>query len=165
MGTGTDTLRMDYVSGSAEIQTGDTVVTSGIDGIYPKGFVIGRVEKVERSGGHTVPSACDRPWTSRCWRKCWSCSRRRCRKARGRLGRCGEVVRGAAALVLALVLQTTLAQVVVRGTGAVDLVLVVVIYIAISSGANTGLLAGAAAGLAQDALSSGSWVSADWQRR
>jgi rod shape-determining protein MreD len=61
----------------------------------------------------------------------------------------------AAALVLALVLQTTLAQVVVRGTGAVDLVLVVVIYIAISSGANAGLLAGAAAGLAQDAVSSG----------
>jgi rod shape-determining protein MreD len=61
----------------------------------------------------------------------------------------------AAALVLALVLQTTLAQVVVRGTGAVDLVLVVVIYIAIASGAATGLLAGAAAGLAQDALSSG----------
>jgi rod shape-determining protein MreD len=61
----------------------------------------------------------------------------------------------AAALMLALVLQTTLAQVVVRGTGAVDLVLVVVIYIAISSGAATGLLAGAAAGLAQDALSSG----------
>jgi rod shape-determining protein MreC len=27
------------------------VVTSGIDGIYPKGFVIGRVEKVERTGG------------------------------------------------------------------------------------------------------------------
>jgi len=60
-----------------------------------------------------------------------------------------------AALVLALVLQTTLAQVVIRGTGALDLVLVVVIYIALSSGANTGLLAGAAAGLAQDALSSG----------
>ena len=51
VGTGTDTLRIDYVSGSAEIQTGDTVITSGIDGIYPKGFVIGRVEKVERSGG------------------------------------------------------------------------------------------------------------------
>ena len=60
-----------------------------------------------------------------------------------------------AALVLALVLQTTLAQLLVRGTAALDLVLVVVIYIAISSGANTGLLAGAAAGLAQDALSSG----------
>jgi rod shape-determining protein MreC len=51
VGTGTETLRLDFVSGSADIQTGDTVITSGIDGIYPKGFVIGRVEKVERSGG------------------------------------------------------------------------------------------------------------------
>jgi rod shape-determining protein MreC len=25
-------------------------VTSGIDGIYPKGFVIGRVEQVEKNG-------------------------------------------------------------------------------------------------------------------
>ena len=57
--------------------------------------------------------------------------------------------------MLALVLQTTLAQVLVRGTAALDLVLVVVIYIAIAWGANAGLLAGAAAGLAQDALSSG----------
>ena len=27
------------------------VVTSGIDGIYPKGFVIGSVDGVEQSGG------------------------------------------------------------------------------------------------------------------
>ena len=66
-----------------------------------------------------------------------------------------RVLGAVAALVLALVLQTTLAQMIVRGTAALDLVLVVVIYIAISWGANTGLLAGAAAGLAQDALSSG----------
>ena len=51
VGTGADTLRLEYVSGSAEIQSGDTVITSGIDGMYPKGFVIGRIEKVERSGG------------------------------------------------------------------------------------------------------------------
>jgi len=51
MGTGAEKLRLEYVSGSAEIQVGDTVTTSGIDGIYPKGFVIGRVDKVERSGG------------------------------------------------------------------------------------------------------------------
>jgi rod shape-determining protein MreC len=51
VGTGANALRLEYVSGSAEIQSGDTVITSGIDGIYPKGFVIGRVEKVERSGG------------------------------------------------------------------------------------------------------------------
>lgn len=59
------------------------------------------------------------------------------------------------ALVLALVLQTTFAEVLVRGTAALDFVLVVVVYVALSSGPATGLLAGAAAGLAQDALSSG----------
>jgi rod shape-determining protein MreC len=50
-GSGENQLRLDYVNGSAELAVGDTVVTSGIDGIYPKGFVIGRIEKVERSGG------------------------------------------------------------------------------------------------------------------
>jgi rod shape-determining protein MreC len=51
VGNGSDRLSLEYVASSADIQTGDTVVTSGIDGIYPKGFVIGRVEKLERSGG------------------------------------------------------------------------------------------------------------------
>jgi rod shape-determining protein MreC len=46
-----DALRMDYVSEVADIVVGDLVVTSGIDGIYPKGFVIGRVDSVEKSGG------------------------------------------------------------------------------------------------------------------
>jgi len=41
-------LRMNYVSGLADVQVGDTVVTSGIDGIYPKGFAIGQIESVER---------------------------------------------------------------------------------------------------------------------
>ena len=41
-------LRMNYVSGVADVQVGDTVVTSGIDGIYPKGFVVGQIESVER---------------------------------------------------------------------------------------------------------------------
>ena len=59
------------------------------------------------------------------------------------------------ALALALVLQTTVAQLVVRGTAALDLVLVVVMYVALSFGPTTGLLAGAAGGLAQDALSTG----------
>ena len=42
---------MEYVSEVADVVVGDLVVTSGIDGIYPKGFVIGRVESVEKSGG------------------------------------------------------------------------------------------------------------------
>lgn len=50
VGTGGE-LRLDYVSGTADVQVGDTVVTSGIDGIYPKGFVIGQIESVERGQG------------------------------------------------------------------------------------------------------------------
>ena len=50
VGTGDDRLRMEYVSEIADIVVGDSVVTSGIDGIYPKGFLIGRVEVVEKTG-------------------------------------------------------------------------------------------------------------------
>jgi rod shape-determining protein MreC len=46
-GTG-GTLRMNYVSGTADVRVDDTVVTSGIDGIYPKGFVIGQIESIQR---------------------------------------------------------------------------------------------------------------------
>jgi rod shape-determining protein MreC len=41
-------LRMELVSNLADVQAGDLVVTSGADGIYPKGFNIGRVESSER---------------------------------------------------------------------------------------------------------------------
>jgi rod shape-determining protein MreD len=62
------------------------------------------------------------------------------------------------AIAAALALQTTLARFVTRGTMAVDLVTVVVVYVALTSGPTTGLLAGAVAGLMQDALSSASGV-------
>jgi len=50
LGSGDERLRMDFVSETSDIVNGDIVVTSGIDGIYPKGFVIGRVETVEKNG-------------------------------------------------------------------------------------------------------------------
>jgi rod shape-determining protein MreD len=59
------------------------------------------------------------------------------------------------AVAAALALQTTLARFVIRGTVAVDLVLVVVVYVALTSGSITGLMTGTVAGLVQDALSSG----------
>jgi rod shape-determining protein MreC len=46
-----DRLLMEYVSEVSDIVVGDVVVTSGIDGIFPKGFVIGRVDAVEKAGG------------------------------------------------------------------------------------------------------------------
>ena len=58
-------------------------------------------------------------------------------------------------LALALALQTTLTRFAVSGTGAVDLVLVAVVYVALSTGPVAGMLSGTAAGLIQDALSSG----------
>ena len=51
VGTGGDRMRFEYVPGTADLKTGDRVVTSGIDGIYPKGFVIGQIESIERSAG------------------------------------------------------------------------------------------------------------------
>jgi rod shape-determining protein MreC len=51
VGTGTDQMRFEYVPGTADLKKGDRVVTSGMDGIYPKGFVIGQIESIERKSG------------------------------------------------------------------------------------------------------------------
>lgn len=59
------------------------------------------------------------------------------------------------ATIVAVALQTTLARFVIRGTLALDLVVVVVVYAALVMGPVTGLLTGTFAGLVQDALSSG----------
>jgi rod shape-determining protein MreD len=59
------------------------------------------------------------------------------------------------AIVIALALQTTVVPFVWSGKGNIDLVLVVVVYAALQFGPTTGLLTGAAAGMAQDALSGG----------
>jgi rod shape-determining protein MreC len=44
-------MRMGYVSNLADVKVGDRVVTSGIDGIFPRGFPIATVERVERGSG------------------------------------------------------------------------------------------------------------------
>jgi rod shape-determining protein MreC len=51
VGLGEARLRLDYVSSAADVVVGDTVVTSGVDGIYPKGLVIGKVDSIDKSGG------------------------------------------------------------------------------------------------------------------
>jgi rod shape-determining protein MreD len=59
------------------------------------------------------------------------------------------------ALGAALALQTTLSGLLAGANVGVNLVLVAVIYVALAYGAVTGLLAGAAGGLIQDALAGG----------
>lgn len=44
-------LRMEYVSNLSDVSPGDLVMTSGLDGIYPRGYVIGRIERAERGSG------------------------------------------------------------------------------------------------------------------
>jgi len=58
------------------------------------------------------------------------------------------------AIAAALVLQTTLTSFVPQ-TAAIDLVLIVVVYVSLSFGPTTGIVVGTVAGLIQDSLSSG----------
>jgi rod shape-determining protein MreC len=54
MVVGVDTdppLQLQLVSNMADVVPGDTVVTSGLDGVYPRGFPIGRVERSEQGNG------------------------------------------------------------------------------------------------------------------
>lgn len=44
-------MRMELVSNLSDVKPGDVVVSSGVDGIYPKGFRIGQVERAERGSG------------------------------------------------------------------------------------------------------------------
>jgi len=54
-GTGKkNVVEMRYVSGSVDVQVGQTVYSSGQDGIYPAGLKIGEIVEV-RSGSATVP--------------------------------------------------------------------------------------------------------------
>ena len=49
-GTGKEaTLELRYMAGNTDIQEGDTLITSGIDGVYPPGLPVAVVSKIERN--------------------------------------------------------------------------------------------------------------------
>ena len=66
-----------------------------------------------------------------------------------------KAARVCGAIALALALQTTLARFVIGSGARVDLVLIVVVYVALTSGPVTGLWTGTVGGIAQDVLSGG----------
>jgi rod shape-determining protein MreC len=45
---GNDALELRFMAGNADVQVGDTLTTSGVDGIYPPGVPVARVVSVER---------------------------------------------------------------------------------------------------------------------
>jgi rod shape-determining protein MreC len=46
------TLELRYMAANAEIENGDQLVTSGIDGTYPRGLPVATVTRVERDSAH-----------------------------------------------------------------------------------------------------------------
>jgi len=49
-GTGEGRCRMNYVRSEEEVHPGERVITSGLDGVFPKGLVIGTVASVRKRG-------------------------------------------------------------------------------------------------------------------
>jgi rod shape-determining protein MreC len=45
-----DGLTMKYVSRSDDVKPGDEIVTSGMDGIFPRGLLVGQVKRVSQQG-------------------------------------------------------------------------------------------------------------------
>ncbi|MBS7298742.1 MAG: rod shape-determining protein MreC [Eubacteriales bacterium] len=54
-------LRLDYISGAAELVDGDIVETSGIGGIYPPDITIGRVSEIKKDNSGVVVYAVVEP--------------------------------------------------------------------------------------------------------
>lgn len=44
-------IDLEFIPNTADVKVGDRVVTSGVDGIYPKGFTVGEIQSVERDAG------------------------------------------------------------------------------------------------------------------
>jgi rod shape-determining protein MreC len=49
--SGAEDLVLEYVPERSDVAVGDVVVTAGVDGIYPKGLVVGRVRYVGKGSG------------------------------------------------------------------------------------------------------------------
>lgn len=47
-GNNQELCRLSYLMRSADIQIGDTIITSGMDGVYPKGMPVGSIVSVDR---------------------------------------------------------------------------------------------------------------------
>jgi rod shape-determining protein MreC len=41
-------LELRFMAGNADVQPGDLLTTSGVDGVYPAGLPVAKVDKVER---------------------------------------------------------------------------------------------------------------------
>jgi rod shape-determining protein MreC len=56
-GQGTDRLGFEFAVRDADVRRGDVVISSGLDGVYPKGLRIGEVVEVGDAGGRLLQAA------------------------------------------------------------------------------------------------------------
>jgi len=57
-------VQVKYLNLNAEVEVGDLVLTSGLDGLYPPGLPVARVSRIERSGGGQFPKVSCTPTAS-----------------------------------------------------------------------------------------------------
>lgn len=60
-GGGAGTLELRFMAANAEIQNGDRLVTSGIDGVYPAGLPVATVVRIERDAEHSFARVVCKP--------------------------------------------------------------------------------------------------------
>jgi rod shape-determining protein MreC len=56
-GRGDEGLEFEFVARGGDVRVGDLVITSGLDGVYPKGLLIGRVSVVSEPGSKLLSTA------------------------------------------------------------------------------------------------------------
>ncbi|HBZ69141.1 MAG TPA: rod shape-determining protein MreC [Deltaproteobacteria bacterium] len=60
-GLGAEELEFEFTAGSGDVEIGDTVITSGLGGVYPKGLRIGEIASLTAEGSHLQQRAKLRP--------------------------------------------------------------------------------------------------------
>jgi rod shape-determining protein MreC len=54
-------VELKYLNINAEVDVGDTLVTSGLDGLYPSGLPVAKINRVERAGSGQFPRITSTP--------------------------------------------------------------------------------------------------------
>ena len=52
-GLGNGDLELRYMPANADVQNGDVLVTSGLDGVFPAGFPVAKVVRIERDASYS----------------------------------------------------------------------------------------------------------------
>ena len=63
-GTHGGSLELRFMAGNADVQVGDLLTTSGIDGVYPPGLPVAKVDKIERRADSAFARIYTRPQAS-----------------------------------------------------------------------------------------------------